>query len=134
MKKFALGLAAFLVTANSYAATLIAVDDNNRLLVEAADDCTLLSENVNLSLSKDVVAAYNCNTGTNIIAISGCHPNGLRSGTGNNESNYYTASTAGGVIKADKGAACTDAGTVTMTKADTESGVVPNTGTPPATP
>ena len=125
MNKFALGLAVFLVAANSYAATLIEVDENNRLLVDAEDDCTLLSEDVNLSLSKDVVAAYNCNTGTNIIAISGCHPNGLRSGAGNTESNYFTASTAGGVIKADKGAVCTDEGTVTLTKADTESGVVP---------
>ncbi|WAN08990.1 hypothetical protein D3P44_016555 [Stutzerimonas balearica] len=131
MKKFALGLAAFLVTANSYAATLIDVDENNRLLVKADSDCTLLSENVNLSLSKDVVAAYNCNTGTNIIAISGCHPNGLRSGTGNTQSNYYTASTAGGVIKADQGTACTEEGTVAMSKADAESGVVPDTGTPP---
>lgn len=131
MNKFALGLAVFFVAANSYAATLIEVDENNRLLVDAEDDCTLLSENVNLSLSKDVVAAYHCNTGTNIIAISGCHPNGLRSGTGNTESNYFTASTAGGVIKADKGATCTEEGTVTLTKADTESGVVPDTGTPP---
>ncbi|MCQ2034106.1 hypothetical protein [Stutzerimonas kunmingensis] len=125
MKKLVLATvaatASFAINAN--AATLITTTADNRATVAASSTgCPLLSEGVTLTLSQNVVASYSCNATTNIIALAGCHPNGLKVGANNAQNNYYTASTAGGVIKASQGAACVTAGGDTGSLADTASG------------
>lgn len=125
MKKIVLATAAILSAmsaANASAATLISTTNNRATVAASATGCPLLSEGVTLTLSQNVVASYACSSTTNIIALAGCHTNGLKvDGTGNN---YYTASTAGGVIKASQGAACAaTGGGDTGTLADTAAGV-----------
>lgn len=46
--------------------------------ISAADDCELLSENVRLNLSTNVVAAFNCDVATNTITVGACHNAGSR--------------------------------------------------------
>lgn len=73
--------------------------------IKSADDCTLLSEDVRVSLSASVQGGYECDTDTNVIAVSMCHPNGRKNSSGENF--FYTVSTAGGKIRAVQDAACT---------------------------
>lgn len=129
MKKVILASVTALFAMNASAATPITTTDN-RAIVEMGD-CVLLSEGVTLTLSQSVKASYACNENTNIIAISGCHPNGLKVGEGNTQNNYYTASTAGGVIKASQGAACGSESDATGTLADAAAGTVIDTPTDP---
>ncbi|NRF47815.1 hypothetical protein HRF68_09175 [Pseudomonas stutzeri] len=124
MKIITLAALSALFAMNANAAVTVTVGADNRANVPAsAEGCPLLSEGVTLTLSQNVKASYSCNTVTNIIAIAGCHPNGMKVGTGGTQNNYYTASTAGGVIKASQGAACTSDSNDTGTLADGAAGV-----------
>jgi hypothetical protein len=135
MKKIILATVIAFATLQANAANLITTTDNRATVANTTAACPLLSEGVTLTLSQNVVASYSCNVETNIIALAGCHTNGLKvDGTGNS---YYTASTAGGVIKASEGAACTTTGGDTGSLADTAAGVEvedPTSGDTPTEP
>jgi hypothetical protein len=100
MKKIAFALLALGFSVQAFAGTL---DQGARTIVED-DDCALLSEGVAATLSANVQGAYSCNTTTNLIAITTCHPNGRKDASGNN--NFYTASGAGGGIASEQTAGC----------------------------
>ena len=70
--------------------------------------CALLREEVRVALSAEVQGGYECDTDTNVIAVSMCHPNGRKNSSGENF--FYTVSTAGGKIRAVQDAACTQDG------------------------
>lgn len=91
-------------------------------------DCALLNEGVRISMSKDVEGGYECNTGTNQIAVSFCHPNGKKSNAGTNN-NYYSLTSAGGKTHIANDAPCLAA--TAATKASTLSGELPVEPTDP---
>ncbi len=86
------------------------VDNKGVNLVSSGADgaCALLREEVRVALSAEVQGGYECDTDTNVIAVSMCHPNGRKNSSGNNF--FYTVSTAGGKIRAVQDAACTQDG------------------------
>ncbi len=79
--KFGIVLAAFL----SFSTSSWSADNGSAALTSGtavaatAAGCSLLNEEVKVNLSKDVIAAYACNTVANRIAIATCHPSGLKS-------------------------------------------------------
>lgn len=103
-------------------------DDTNKGAnqIEAATNadgtCELLNENVRITLSASVEGGYECDTGTNVIAVSMCHPNGRKTGLNNN---YYTTSSSGGKIDVSGGSPCAaaDAAALAATAAAEGSGV-----------
>lgn len=105
MKKFAFALLALGLAAQASAGTF---DTGARTVVEPGtgdDQCALLSEGVTATLSANVAGAFACDTDTNLIAITTCHPNGRKDAEGNN--NFYTANGAGGGVANERSAACT---------------------------
>jgi len=120
MKKLFVAVAITLLSSTSFAGTIDGGVAGNRAAVTAASDCTLLSEDVSLTVSKNVQLGYHCLASTNVIAVAGCHTNGLKAADGTSNT-YYIASTKGGAAKTVSDAPCVLA--TTATKAATEAGV-----------
>ena len=70
---FAAGLS--VSTAN---AAPLAVPADGRITAGAGGNCVLLSEDVRLNLSSNVVAALNCDEATNTVSVGTCHNAGSR--------------------------------------------------------
>lgn len=117
MKKIALAVFALALAPVTYAGQLAASDTPTPQTVTSAANCTLLSQDITVSLSKSVAGGYECDADTNVIAVSTCNPNGKKTGTNNN---FYTSSGAGGSVTVESDAACT-AGAA-ETKAQTKAG------------
>lgn len=120
MKKLFVAVAIALVSSTSFAGTIDGGAAGNRATVTAATDCTLLSEDVSLTVSKNVQLGYHCLATTNVIAVAGCHTNGLKAAD-TTSNTYYIASTKGGAVKTVSDATCALA--TTATKAATEAGL-----------
>lgn len=76
MKMFQKGLVAGALIAASVSAFAETAVENGDVLGQA--ECSLLGENVRVSLSSDVVAAYECVEVTSAINIATCHTAGQR--------------------------------------------------------
>lgn len=117
MKKIALAVLSLAIAPMASAGELAASSTPAPITVSATTDCTLLSNDIKVSLSKDVAGGYACNTTSNLIAVTTCNPNGKKTGTNNN---FYTASGAGGSVVIATDAACT--ATAAAGKAGTAAG------------
>lgn len=120
MKKtliIAAGLASFGLSMNASAAA-IAGTNAGAVTAITTSNCALLSEDVNINLSANVAAGYACNTGTNIIGVATCHPNGRKPDDTNNY--IFVGSSAGGSVNsATPDSVCDSAGSAANTKATT---------------
>ena len=64
--------------------------------------CSLLNEDVNINLSKDVTGAYVGDVDANVIRIATCHPNGRKNVTpAGSDTQSLTASSLSPAAKAD---------------------------------
>ena len=127
MKKIAVLLFGLALSPSIFAAA-IAANANEAARKIDTTECTLLSEDVTINLSRDVPAGYACNAGTNVITFAACHPNGRKNADGENY--IYGGSSAGGQISAvgtdgAQSAACDTAGTAAGSAADTLAAVEP---------
>lgn len=118
MKKIAVAVLALALAPAAFAGELAANSATPIQVTADATGCELLSESINVSLSKGVAGGYSCNTGTNVIAVTTCNPDGKKTGTNNN---FYTVSGSGGKMAVASDAACS-AGAA-ATKAGTAAGV-----------
>lgn len=126
MKKIAVALSVLVVSfganAGDYSAAIKAAD--GKLLVTSAN-CTSLSEDVTVNMSKGVAGGVSCVEATKVIAFAACHPSGRKTGTID-----QTAITKGAVFAASSGggkpqvsdATCADDGTASKSAADTLAG------------
>jgi len=65
------------VSASAFAEPM-AVPADGAVTAGAGGNCVLLSENIRLNLSSNVVGAFNCDEATNTISIGTCHNAGSR--------------------------------------------------------
>ena len=130
MKKIAALLFGIALSPSIFAAAIAPNASAADRLIAFEDDCTLLAEDVTVNLSRDVPAAYSCNTGNNVIAFAACHPNGRKTPDGLNF--IYAGSSAGGqitsvdtegVASTTQSAACDDEGASAAAAADAVAGV-----------
>ena len=56
----------------------MAIPDDGAVTAGEGNDCELLSENIRVNLSSNVVGAFNCNVATNTIWVGTCHNAGSR--------------------------------------------------------
>lgn len=56
----------------------MAIPANGQVTGGAGNDCELLSENIRVNLSSNVVGAFNCDIATNTIWVGTCHNAGSR--------------------------------------------------------
>lgn len=136
MKKIAALLFGIALSPSIFAAAIAQNASAEDRSISSTDDCTLLAEDVIINLSRDVPAGYACNTGTNVIAFTACHPNGRKTTDGLNY--IYGGSSAGGQISAvgangAPSAACDKEGTAASTAATTLADITPVTPPPPET-
>lgn len=118
MKKHLSILAACMLVATGASATALTQGGATTV---STTNCPLLKEGVTLNLSKDVAGAYACESSTNVIAVSTCHPNGRKVSSTNNY--FYTTSSKGGKPAEASNAVCDGAGSAANGKAETEAGV-----------
>ncbi len=105
-------VAGMALSAIAGAAEFTNTETNKGVNAISTTDCALLSEDVSVSLSASVLGGYACDAGTNVIAVSMCHPNGRKTAEGYN--NYYTMSSAGGKVDRTDDAACAAAAASTL--------------------
>lgn len=107
MKKIAQAVAFMMgaaLSGSAFAVTAFTVSDS--VTAGTAGDCPLLSDAVTLSVSSNVVGAWDCNETTAIIKVAACHQGGSR----------------------DTGVACSTDNDTSTTTWDAPDGCTTNTG------
>ncbi len=97
------GMALSAVAGAAEFANTVANKGVNEITSGADGLCPLLGEDVRITLSASVAGGYECDTDTNVIAVSMCHPNGRKTGLNNN---FYTMNSSGGKIDVSNGTPC----------------------------
>jgi hypothetical protein len=116
------GVAGFALSMNASAAAIGGQPLGGPTTIDTTA-CALLSEGIIINLSKNVSGGYACNTGTNVIAVAACHPNGKKDATGLLNNIYYGSSGGGSVVSDAPAATCDAGGTAAQAVADDKAAI-----------